>query len=288
MTFVELKAHIHNCLQPLYPKSEINSFYFILLQHYGNYTTADVLANADTLLTDNIKQSIQQAITELQTAKPIQYILGETEFFSNRFFVDENVLIPRPETEELVDWVLQTYPDKTYPLHILDIGTGSGCIAVSLAKALPEAQVTAIDVSPKAIVVAQRNAGRNGTKVQFLQRDILQTETLPEKYDVIISNPPYVRELEKTEMHSNVLSYEPHLALFVPDERPLLFYEQIATLAQQYLKPEGSLFFEINQYLAAEMQAMLTQKNFAEITLRQDLSGNDRMLCAKLNNISSI
>ena len=111
MTFVELKAHIHNCLQPLYPKSEINSFYFILLQHYGNYTTADVLANADTLLTDNIKQSIQQAITELQTAKPIQYILGETEFFSNRFFVDENVLIPRPETEELVDWVLQIYPD---------------------------------------------------------------------------------------------------------------------------------------------------------------------------------
>jgi len=185
MTFAELKAHIHNRLQLLYPKSEINSFYFILLQHYANCSTADVLADENTLLLDNITQSIQQAITELQTAKPIQYILGETEFFSNRFFVDENVLIPRPETEELVDWVLQTYPDKTYPLHILDIGTGSGCIAVSLAKALPEAQVTAIDVSPKAIAVAQRNAGRNGTKIQFLQRDILQTETLPEKYDVI-------------------------------------------------------------------------------------------------------
>ena len=219
----------------------------------GNpYTTAEVLANADTLLTDNIKQSIQQAITELQTAKPIQYILGETEFFSNRFFVDENVLIPRPETEELVDWVLQTYPDKTYPLHILDVGTGSGCIAISLAKALPEAQVTAIDVSPKAIAVAQRNTKCNKVKIKFLQRDILQTETLPEKYNIIISNPPYVRELEKNEMHSNVLNYEPHLALFVPDDRPLLFYEQIATLAQQYLKPKGRLFFEINQYLAAE------------------------------------
>ena len=240
-----------------------------------------MLANADTLLTDDIKRSIQQAITELQTAKPIQYILGETEFFSNRFFVDENVLIPRPETEELVDWVLQTYPDKNYPLHILDIGTGSGCIAISLAKALPKSVVTAIDVSPKAITVAQRNADRNGVKIQFLQCDILQTKTLPQKYDVIISNPPYVRELEKTEMHSNVLSYEPHLALFVPNERPLLFYEQIASLAQRYLKPEGSLFFEINQYLAAEMQAMLTQKNFAEIILRQDLSGNDRMLCAR-------
>lgn len=281
MTFAELKAHIHNCLQPLYPKSEINSFYFILLQHYGNYTTADVLANADTLLTDNIKQSIQQAITELQTAKPIQYILGETEFFSNRFFVDENVLIPRPETEELVDWVLQTYPDKNYPLHILDIGTGSGCIAISLAKFLPKSVVTAIDVSPKAIAVAQRNAERNGTKIQFLQCDILQTETLPEKYDVIISNPPYVRELEKSEMHNNVLSYEPHLALFVPNEHPLLFYEQIATLAQQYLTPKGTLFFEINQYLATEMQEMLTKKNFTQITIRQDLSGNDRMLCAR-------
>ncbi len=281
MTFAELKVLIHNRLQPLYPKSEINSFYFILLQHYGNYATADVLANADTLLTDNIKQSIQQAITELQTAKPIQYILGETEFFSNRFFVDENVLIPRPETEELVDWVLQTYPDKTYPLHILDIGTGSGCIAVSLAKALPEAQVTAIDISPKAIAVAQRNAKRNGTKIEFLQCDILQTKTLPQKYDVIISNPPYVRELEKSEMHNNVLSYEPHLALFVPNEHPLLFYEQIATLAQQYLTPKGTLFFEINQYLATEMQEMLTKKNFTQITIRQDLSGNDRMLCAR-------
>ena len=281
MTFAELKARIHNSLQSLYPKSEINSFYFILLEHYGNYTTAEVLANVSTQLTDNITKAIQQAITELQTAKPIQYILGETEFFSNRFFVDENVLIPRPETEELVDWVLQTYPDKTYPLHILDVGTGSGCIAISLAKALPEAQVTAIDVSPKAIAVAQRNAERNGIKVQFLQRDILQTETLPEKYDIIISNPPYVRELEKNEMHSNVLNYEPYLALFVPDDRPLLFYEQIAILAQQYLKPKGRLFFEINQYLAAEMQVMLAQKNFTEITLRQDLSGNNRMLCAR-------
>ena len=281
MTFAEFKAHIHNSLQSLYPKSEINSFYFILLEHYGNYTTAEVLANVSTQLTDNITKAIQQAITELQTAKPIQYILGETEFFSNRFFVDENVLIPRPETEELVDWVLQTYPDKTHLLQILDVGTGSGCIAISLAKALPEAQVTAIDVSPKAIAVAQRNAERNGIKVQFLQRDILQTETLPEKYDIIISNPPYVRELEKNEMHSNVLNYEPHLALFVPDDRPLLFYEQIAILAQQYLKPKGRLFFEINQYLAAEMQVMLAQKNFTEITLRQDLSGNNRMLCAR-------
>ena len=281
MTFAELKAHIHNCLQPLYPKSEINSFYFILLQHYGNYTTADVLANADTLLTDNIKQSIQQAITELQTAKPIQYILGETEFFSNRFFVDENVLIPRPETEELVDWVLQEYPDKSEKIKLLDVGTGSGCIAISLAKALPNAVVTAIDVSEGALKVAKRNAELNSVVTYFLQQDILRIETLPNKYDIIISNPPYVRELEKKEIRHNVLEYEPHLALFVPDNNPLLFYDKIATLAQQSLNTNGSLFFEINQYLGQEMQTLLEQKHFTEITLRQDLFGNDRMIKAK-------
>ena len=281
MTFAELKAHIHNCLQPLYPKSEINSFYFILLQHYGNYTTADVLANADTLLTDNIKQSIQQAITELQTAKPIQYILGETEFFSNRFFVNENVLIPRPETEELVDWVLQEYPDKSEKIKILDVGTGSGCIAISLAKALPNAVVTAIDVSEGALKVAKRNAELNSVVTHFLQQDILRIETLPNKYDIIISNPPYVRELEKKEIRHNVLEYEPHLALFVPDNKPLLFYDKIATLAQQSLNTNGSLFFEINQYLGQEMQTLLEQKHFTEITLRQDLFGNDRMIKAK-------
>ena len=281
MTFAELKAHIHNSLQSLYPKSEINSFYFILLEHYGNYTTAEVLANVSTQLTDNITKAIQQAITELQTAKPIQYILGETEFFSNRFFVNENVLIPRPETEELVDWVLQEYPDKSEKIKILDVGTGSGCIAISLAKALPNAVVTAIDVSEGALKVAKRNAELNSVVTHFLQQDILRIETLSDKYDIIISNPPYVRELEKKEIRHNVLEYEPHLALFVPDNNPLLFYDKIATLAQQSLNTNGSLFFEINQYLGQEIQTLLEQKHFTEITLRQDLFGNDRMIKAK-------
>ena len=222
-----------------------------------------------------------RAIRELQTAKPIQYILGETEFFSNRFFVNENVLIPRPETEELVDWVLQEYPDKSEKIKILDVGTGSGCIAISLAKALPNAVVTAIDVSEGALKVAKRNAELNSVVTYFLQQDILRIETLPDKYDIIISNPPYVRELEKKEIRHNVLEYEPHLALFVPDNNPLLFYDKIATLAQQTLNPNGSLFFEINQYLGQEMQTLLEQKLFTEITLRQDLFGNDRMIKAK-------
>lgn len=190
-------------------------------------------------------------------------------------------MIPRPETEELVDWVLQEYPDKSEKIKILDVGTGSGCIAISLAKALPNAVVTAIDVSEGALKVAKRNAELNSVVTHFLQQDILQIETLLDKYDIIISNPPYVRELEKKEIHHNVLEYEPHLALFVPNNNPLLFYDKIATLAQQSLNPNGSLFFEINQYLGQEMQTLLEQKHFTEITLRQDLFGNDRMIKAK-------
>ena len=281
MTFSELREYIHHKLEILYPKSEINAFYFILLEHYGKYSKATILAKSDTLLTEDIAQPILRAIRELQTAKPIQYILGETEFFSNRFFVNENVLIPRPETEELVDWVLQEYPDKSEKIKILDVGTGSGCIAISLAKALPNAVVTAIDVSEGALKVAKRNAELNSVVTYFLQQDILQIETLPDKYDIIISNPPYVRELEKKEIRHNVLEYEPHLALFVPDNNPLLFYDKIATLAQRSLNPNGSLFFEINQYLGQEMQTLLEQKLFTEITLRQDLFGNDRMIKAK-------
>ena len=281
MTFSELREYIHHKLEILYPKSEINAFYFILLEYYGKYSKATILANSDTLLNEDIAQPILQAIRELQTAKPIQYILGETELFSNRFFVNENVLIPRPETEELVDWVLQEYPDKSEKIKILDVGTGSGCIAISLAKALPNAVVTAIDVSEGALKVAKRNAELNSVVTYFLQQDILQIETLPDKYDIIISNPPYVRELEKKEIHHNVLEYEPHLALFVPDNNPLLFYDKIATLAQQSLNPNRSLFFEINQYLGQEMQTLLEQKHFTEITLRQDLFGKDRMIKAK-------
>ena len=281
MTFSELREYIHHKLEILYPKNEINAFYFILLKHYRKYSKATILANSDTLLTEDIAQPILQAIRELQTAKPIQYILGETEFFSNRFFVNENVLIPRPETEELVDWVLQEYPDKSEKIKILDVGTGSGCIAISLAKVLPNAVVTAIDVSEGALKVAKRNAELNSVVTYFLQQDILRIETLPDKYDIIISNPPYVRELEKKEIHHNVLEYEPHLALFVPDNNPLLFYDKIATLAQQSLNPNGSLFFEINQYLGQEMQTLLEQKHFTEIILRQDLFGNDRMIKAK-------
>ena len=191
------------------------------------------------------------------------------------------MLIPRPETEELVDWVLTTVTPTSKPLKIIDIGTGSGCIAISLAKSLPNAKVTAVDVSAKALQVARRNAELNGVTINFLQQDILQTTSLPDTYDIIISNPPYVRSLEKAEMQANVLEYEPHLALFVSDTDPLLFYNRIATLARKSLSPQGSLFFEINQYLGEEMKALLKAKGFEKVVLRQDLSGNDRMIMSR-------
>ena len=281
MTFEALKHYIYQQLQDLYPLTEVQTFYFMLLEHYAKCNKATVLACAKEPLAEKVVTPIKEAIRELQNHKPIQYILGETVFFSYRFLVDENVLIPRPETEELVDWVLTTVTPTSKPLKIIDIGTGSGCIAISLAKSLPNAEVTAVDVSAKALQVARRNAELNGVTINFLQQDILQTTALPDTYDIIISNPPYVRELEKKEIHHNVLEYEPHLALFVPDNNPLLFYDKIATLAQRSLNPNGSLFFEINQYLGQEIQTLLEQKHFTEITLRQDLFGNDRMIKAK-------
>ena len=170
---------------------------------------------------------------------------------------------------------------EKHPLSILDIGTGSGCIAISLAKALPQASVTAIDISGEALAVAQTNAANNEVTIRWQQQDILATPSLTEQYDVIVSNPPYVRESEKAQMSANVLNYEPHTALFVGDEQPLVFYEQIASLARTALKENGRLFFEINQYLGEPMKAMLLQKGFSKVEIRKDLSGNDRMILAK-------
>lgn len=281
MTFAELKHFIHQRLGKLYENTEIQSFYFMLLAHYGHYSKVDVLTNTEEELPEEVVLPIKKAIKALLSAEPIQYVLGETEFCSYRFFVTKDVLIPRPETEELVDWVYRQYKNTVTPFKILDIGTGSGAIAVSLKKLLPQAEVTAIDVSAEALAIARRNAKTNGATVHFVQQDILMTDRLPEKYDVIISNPPYVRFAEQAEMHPNVLNYEPHLALFVSDENPLLFYDKIAELAYRFLTPQGSLFFEINQYLGKETQDLVRQKGFNEVILQQDLLGNDRMLFAK-------
>jgi release factor glutamine methyltransferase len=227
-----------------------------------------------------------EILEKLKQEIPIQYILGTTSFYGLEFEVNQNVLIPRPETEELVDWIISTNDARQQPnnLKILDIGTGSGCIAISLAKNMPKAQVFAIDVSEKALVTAQKNAVINKVEVTFLQKNILETSDLEQQFDIIVSNPPYVRHLEKQEIKKNVLDNEPHLALFVEDHDALLFYKKIAELTQKSTSKNTQLYFEINQYLGSEMIDLLEKRNFKNIQLKKDIYGNDRMICAELNS----
>jgi len=219
-------------------------------------------------------------LEKLEKEIPIQYILGNAHFYGLEFEVNENTLIPRPETEELVEWIIKNNSkiEGFKDLKILDIGTGSGCIAISLAKNLPHAKVFAIDVSEKALETAKKNALTNETEVTFLLKNILETDDLEQQFDIIVSNPPYVRNLEKEEIKKNVLEYEPHLALFVEDNDALIFYRKISELAQKNLTENGQLYFEINQYLGTEMIDLLEAKNFATIELRKDIYENDRMI----------
>lgn len=224
------------------------------------------------------EKKFEDALLRLLKHEPIQYIIGETEFFGLKFKVNKNVLIPRPETEELVQWILKDLESlKTQELSILDIGTGSGCIAISLAKKLPNARVSAIDISEGALEIARSNAKMNDVEIDFILQDILKSAELPGKYDLIVSNPPYVRELEKKEMHRNVLENEPEMALYVKDLEPLIFYQKITKLAETDLKLGGSLYFEINQYLGKETAEVLTESGFKPFS-GKDIFGNDRML----------
>ena len=220
----------------------------------------------------------EAALSDLLKHHPIQYIIGKTHFYGLEFKLNPHVLIPRPETQELVDWILNDV-EQNSPLQILDIGTGSGCIAVSLAKNLPRASVTALDVSQKALDIARENAEINKVKIDFLQTNILTMQQLPQHYDVIVSNPPYVRESEKTQMQRNVLEHEPSIALYVADADPLLFYRKIANLAKESLIRAGQIYMEINQYLGKETEEIFKKQNYST-QLRKDIFGNFRMLKA--------
>ena len=223
-------------------------------------------------------------LNELSTGKPIQYILGKTEFYGLPFLVNPSVLIPRPETEELVDWAINSLKTEiNNSAHIIDIGTGSGCIAISIKKHLPDFKVSAIDISATAIQTATKNAKLNQVEVEFSEEDILNPKaTKTKKYKVIISNPPYVTLLDKRQMHTNVTDFEPHNALFVSDDDPLIFYRFIAKFAIKHLDQNGLLFFEINESYGQETVNLLDELGFKEISLRKDLSGKDRMLKAML------
>lgn len=282
MQISNFKKQFFSELSGLYPETEIQSFFNILIELKLNLSRIEVALQPDLAISETAITFLQKAIAALKKNIPIQYITGETEFYGLKFNVNESVLIPRPETEELVDWILENSKPKTQnsKLKILDIGTGSGCIAISLAKNLSNTDVFALDISSEALKIAKKNALLNKVDIYFSEIDILNTPDLPEKYNIIVSNPPYVRELEKELMQQNVLAYEPHLALFVKDNNPLLFYDRIADLANKHLSKKGSLYFEINQYLGNETVALLKQKGFQNIELKKDIFGVDRMIKA--------
>jgi release factor glutamine methyltransferase len=293
MTLLELKHKYLTELDDLYPENEIRSFFKILSKHRLNFSSVDTALQPDFKIEQHDLDFFLHAFAELKQEKPLQYILGETEFYGLPFKVTKDTLIPRPETEELVTWILAEFKQKAKnkSLHILDIGTGSGCIAISLAKHLPGATVFALDIAQEALEVAKQNAQLNEVTINFIEGNILDSNissslskqlSKDQKFDLIVSNPPYVRETEKEEIQNNVLKYEPTTALFVTNENALIFYDKIADFARQNLLANGQLFFEINQYLAVETEQLLKDKSFTNTVLKKDSFGNYRMLKGKL------
>ncbi|WNW02416.1 peptide chain release factor N(5)-glutamine methyltransferase [Tenacibaculum sp. HL-MS23] len=320
MILKEFKTYFTEELSAIYPETEITSFFFLLIEEKLGFQRIDSVLKADFNIPSDVLAFFNKAIKRLQKEEPIQYILGNTEFYGLPFLVNKNTLIPRPETEELVEWIINevtklesknvakslnvTSSAVEKSLTLLDIGTGTGCIPISLKQQLSNAIISAIDVSKEALITAKENAKLNSVEIDFFEVDILKTENLnviankmkqsftkneitsshtsqiDVKLDIIVSNPPYVRELEKAEIKNNVLENEPHLALFVDDNNPLIFYDKIADLAKLHLSENGLLFFEINQYLGKETVKMLKDKGFNNIELKKDFSGNDRMIKA--------
>jgi len=252
---------------------EITSWYYISMNYLLVYNRSDCIINSNQVLNKSQLSKIKQIVAELKTHKPIQYILGKTEFYGLKIKVNEHTLIPRPETEQLVDWIL-----KENFVAALDIGTGSGCIPIALAKH-KDAKVLAIDISEDALLIAEENAKNNEVEIDFIHQDILQTNYL-QKVDLIVSNPPYVLESEKEKIQENVLDYEPELALFVEDKNPLIFYKKIASLAINFLNENGKLFFEINAKFGKETIEMLADIGFVNIELKKDMNDKDRMIKA--------
>lgn len=283
MTTGKFRNHFINSLEGLYPIEELKSFFYLLAGKYLNLSRINIALQLNNELTHEEQSSFYKAVDRLRNHEPIQYILGETEFFGMPITVNKQVLIPRPETEELVSWIIEDI-DKN-EATILDIGTGSGCIAISLAKKLNNAVVSAIDISTRAIEVAKKNTLINNVNIEFSRVDVLNFEAdldlhhkWESKFDIIVSNPPYVRMQEKKLMKLNVIDHEPDIALFVEDDDPLLFYRKISQLSKQYLRHNGTLYLEINEYLGLEMEKMLNKAGFKHVVLKKDIFGKNRMI----------
>ena len=294
----DIRKYYCDQLCAIYDKDEANTMILILFEHYFNIDRVKMALEPDIRLSESEMLKIHFAVKDLLKNKPIQYIIGETEFCEFKFKVNENVLIPRPETAEMIYKIVNESPSlqvskspsqsqsqsqsstaKSQKL-ILDIGTGSGCIAISLAKMLPESHVYALDISEKALVVAKENAKINDANITFIQDDILtMTKTMTQtKFDIIVSNPPYVRELEKADMRDNVLKWEPHNALFVSDDNPLIFYRKILEFAKTHLNDNGEIWFEINEYLSKEMIDLCHELGFSNVKIHKDFRGKERIM----------
>jgi release factor glutamine methyltransferase len=277
----ETVAYINHSLKEMYPKGEVQSFIRLIMEKVCDLQPHQLLMGGGRLLSDEEKQSIGRIVERLKQSEPIQYVLGETTFYGLSFRVNPSVLIPRPETEELVDCILKDHAKRR--IRILDAGTGSGCIAISLAHHLPASEVVAVDISKEALQTAEENARKNKTAVIFMEADILSPgDIIPGTFDLIVSNPPYVQEDEQGNMEKNVLLHEPRLALFVPDSDPFLFYRAIARLAKEKLNAGGTLYFEINALLGKETAQALREEGYTHVELIRDLSGKDRIIKAQI------
>lgn len=279
-TIQEINKQFKNKLKNVYSNSEIQQILFLIYESVLNFTKIQVLTNQEMLISEEKCDIITSIKERLFANEPIQYILEEADFFGLKFKVNTSVLIPRQETEELVQWIIDE--SNSNELRVLDMGTGSGCIAISLSKNMINAEVYAVDVSKKALSVANKNSTLNNVSVNFNKFNILSDNynALPKNIDILVSNPPYVKKSEKALMNSNVLDYEPDIALFVDDDNPIIFYQRIAGIGKKILNNEGLLFFEINESLGDEVKSMLEKMQYSKVEIRKDIDGKNRMVRA--------
>tara|TARA_S200000501_G_scaffold247567_1_gene231927 strand:- start:138 stop:992 length:855 start_codon:yes stop_codon:yes gene_type:complete len=279
MRLSEFRSHFQKTLLEIYSKEEADSIFKRLIDFYFEWDASFPIINPNYLLDFNASEKLKFALSELRKEKPLQYITHQATFFGIDFFVNQSVLIPRPETEDLVNWVLEDiYKNKIISPQLMDIGTGSGCIAVSLANANKQINVTAIDLSEEALRVAKKNAKKHRVKIDFIKHDIQSLFHWKNPLDIIVSNPPYVHPNEKKEISPNVLNYEPHMAIFTPENDPVYYYRLIINFALAVLKSGGSLYLEINPKYLELLKSNFSDDTFGEIEVRNDIFGKSRML----------
>lgn len=281
----KIEQRFRDDLADLYSADEIKQFCYLLVEDRFGWSKAQYLLNRHTTLSEDDTAWLISGLLALQSAKPIQYILGHAWFMGMKLAVNQSVLIPRPETEELVHLIANQHSNSTLaPLRIIDIGTGSGCIAIALKKAIPGAHVCALDISADALQIARHNAQNQSENIDFIHADILEWEFVfqnEQRFDIVVSNPPYITTAEQVDMHRNVMEHEPHRALFVQESAPLLFYEHMAAFALQHLRSGGDLYVEINRSYGRDVVDLFQKKGLENVNLYQDMQGADRMVHAK-------